>query len=457
MQTEAAHIEERFSTRGLVRLMLPLVIEQLLAVSVGLADTVMVSGVGEHAVSAISLVDSINFLLIQLFSALATGGAVVAAQYIGRRDRRNACDTARQLTYSTTLIAVLLAAVAIALNGQVLRLIYGSLEPAVMENAKKYFFLSALSYPFLALYNAGAALFRSMGNSKVSMLASLAMNVVNLAGNALLIYGFHLGVVGAGAATLVSRMLAAVIVIRLLADPHQEIFLSHILRFDFKPGIVRSILKVGIPNGLENSIFQVGKLIVAGLVSTFGTTAIASNAICNSLNGFVCVPGNAIGLGIITVVGQCIGAGRVDLARKYVRKLMLWIHICSGALCLTLFAFAGQVLRIYNLTPESLEMSRTVVRWFAVFQTFTWPTSFPFPNALRAAGDARFTMIVSMVSMWLCRVGLCYVFTYVPFFARLFPFPLLGVFFAMFVDWIFRDVFFLARWAGGKWEKRAVI
>ena len=450
-------IEARFSDRGLIRLMLPLVIEQLLAVSVGLADTVMVSGVGEHAVSAISLVDSLNFLLIQLFSALATGGAVVAAQYIGRADRKNACETARQLTYSTTLIAVLLAAVAIALNGPILRLIYGSLDAAVMENARRYFFLSALSYPFLALYNAGAALFRSMGNSRVSMLASLAMNAVNVAGNAVLIYGFHLGVVGAGAATLVSRALAAVIVTRLLADPHNEIYLDRLLHIDFKPGIVRSILRVGVPNGLENSIFQVGKLIVAGLVSTFGTTAIASNAICNSINGFVCVPGNAIGLGLITVVGQCMGAGRSDLARRYVRKLMLWIHLCSGALCLGLFVFAGQVLRIYNLTPESLEMSRTVIRWFAVFQTFTWPTSFPFPNALRAAGDARFTMIVSMVSMWLCRVGLCYVFTYVPFFARLFPFPLLGVFFAMFVDWIFRDAFFLTRWAGGKWEKHALI
>ncbi len=457
MQENAAQLEARFSNRGLIRLMVPLVIEQLLAVSVGLADTVMVSGVGEQAVSAISLVDSINFLLIQLFSALATGGAVVAAQYLGRRDRKNACDTARQLTYSTTLIAVLLGAVAIALNGPILRLIYGKLEPGVMANAERYFFLSALSYPFLALYNAGAALFRSMGNSKVSMLASLVMNIVNVAGNAALIYGFGLGVTGAGTATLASRVLAAVIVTKLLANPHNEIFLSHILRFDFKPGIVRSILKVGIPNGLENSIFQVGKLIVAGLVSTFGTAAIASNAICGSINGFVCVPGNAIGLGIITVVGQCMGAGRSDLARRYVGKLMLWIHIFSGALCVLLFAFAGQVVSIYNLSPESLAMSKLVIRVFAIFQATTWPTSFPFPNALRAAGDARFTMIVSMVSMWLCRVGLCYVFTYVPFFARLFPFPLMGIFFAMYIDWIFRDVFFLGRWFSGKWEKPAVI
>ena len=457
MQAHASLEEKRFSGRGLVKLIVPLMIEQLLAVTVGIADTMMVAGVGEHAVSAISLVDSINYLLIFLFSALATGGSVVASQYLGRRDHENACDTARQLVYSNIFISLLLAALAIAFNAAVLKLIYGALSPDVMENAQKYFFLSALSYPFLALYNAGAALFRSMGNSKISMIASLAMNAVNLCDNAVLIYVFKLGVVGAGVATLISRALAAVIVTWLLLDSRREIYLKNILRVNFKPAIVRSILKIGIPSGLENSLFQFGKLLVAGIVSAFGTAAIASNAICGSINSFVCVPGGAIGLALITVVGQCVGADRIDLARKHTRTLMLWAYITTAAVCAVLFAFARPVLGMFNLSEESIQMSLSVIRVFCVFQAVVWPISFPFPNALRAAGDAKFTMWVALIAMWACRVGLSYVFTYVPFFAKLFGFPLMGIYFAMYCDWIVRDVLFIWRWLSGRWTRHKVI
>ena len=293
-----------FSNHALVRLLVPLVIEQLLAVTIGMADTVMVTSVGEAAVSGISLVDSINILFIQVFSALASGGAIVTAQYLGRQERKNACIAAKQLLYATTALAAIIMAVALIFHRALLRLIFGNIDPAVMENAIVYFQLSAVSYPFLAVYNAGAALFRSMGNSKVSTLVSFLMNVVNIGGNAVLIYGFHWGVAGAATASLVSRAMAAVIMLVLICHKNNPIHIEKVWKPELHFDMIRRILKIGVPNGVENGMFQIGKLIVQGLVATFGTSAIAANAIANTIASFINTPGTAIQLGLATVVGQ---------------------------------------------------------------------------------------------------------------------------------------------------------
>ena len=298
-----------FNRQQLISLFLPLVAEQALSISIGLADTLMVSSVGEAAVSGVSLVDSFNVLMIQLLSALATGGAVVASQYIGHREPKRAKASAAQIMFIMISLSVVTAVIVAVGRHAILRGIFGSIDADVMRYAETYFLLSALSYPFIGVYNAGAALFRAQGNSKISMLSSLVMNVVNIGGNAILIYGFGMGVMGAATASLVSRMIACFTVMFLLQKPDCALRIDHLT--DLKPDLdlIRRILKVGIPAGIENGMFQIGKLSVSSLTSTLGTAAIAANAVAGNISSFLNVPASAVGIGALTVVGQCLGAG----------------------------------------------------------------------------------------------------------------------------------------------------
>ena len=438
-----------FSADALRRLIIPLVIEQFLAMTIGMADTIMVTSVGEHAVSGVSLVDNISTLLINVFSALATGGAVVAAQYLGSRDEENACSAAKQLFYAIGALSAATMAVCLLFREPILRLVFGQLEDNVMEAAMTYFLLTAISYPLLAIYNAGAALFRAMGNSKVSMLASLLMNIVNIGLNAILIYGADIGVAGAGFGTLFSRLAGAVLMTWLICQHGHRIHIDHLLHFEFRGQLVKKILRIGVPNGLENGMFQIGKLLVLGLVTPLGTSATAANAIANSVAGVVNVPGNAISLSLITVVGQCMGAGDSKQAVRYTRKLMTIVYLAMGSLSVLLFFFATPVVGLFGLTPCAAVMAIQVLRWCAVFDLIFWPMSFSLPNALRASGDAKFTMIVSMCSMWIFRIGFSYLL--VP------QIGLLGVWVAMFIDWIVRAVVFLIRFLSGRWKTKTVI
>ena len=438
-----------FSADALRRLIIPLVIEQFLAMTIGMADTIMVTSVGEHAVSGVSLVDNISTLLINVFSALATGGAVVAAQYLGSRDEENACSAAKQLFYAIGALSAATMAVCLLFREPILRLVFGQLEDNVMEAAMTYFLLTAISYPLLAIYNAGAALFRAMGNSKVSMLASLLMNIVNIGLNAILIYGADIGVAGAGFGTLFSRLAGAVLMTWLICQHGHRIHIDHLLHFEFRGQLVKKILRIGVPNGLENGMFQIGKLLVLGLVTPLGTSATAANAIANSVAGVVNVPGNAISLSLITVVGQCMGAGDSKQAVRYTRKLMTIVYLAMGSLSVLLFFFVTPVVGLFGLTPGAAVMAIQVLRWCAVFDLIFWPMSFSLPNALRASGDAKFTMIVSMCSMWIFRIGFSYLL--VP------QIGLLGVWVAMFIDWIVRAVVFLIRFLSGRWKTKTVI
>ena len=435
-----------FSADALRRLIIPLVVEQFLAMTIGMADTIMVTSVGEHAVSGVSLVDNISTLLINVFSALATGGAVVAAQYLGSRDEENACSAAKQLFYAIATLSVATMAVCLLFREPILRLVFGHLDDNVMEAAMTYFLLTAISYPLLAIYNAGAALFRAMGNSKVSMLASLLMNIVNIGLNAILIYGVGIGVAGAGFGTLFSRLAGAVLMTWLICQSGHRIHIDHLLHFEFRGQLVKKILRIGVPNGLENGMFQIGKLLVLGLVTPLGTSATAANAIANSVAGVVNVPGNAISLSLITVVGQCMGAGDSKQAVRYTRKLMIIVYLAMGSLSVLLFFCAAPVVSLFGLTPGAAVMAIQVLRWCAVFDLIFWPMSFSLPNALRASGDAKFTMIVSMCSI---RIGFSYLL--VP------QIGLLGVWVAMFIDWIVRAVVFLIRFLSGRWKTKTVI
>ena len=297
-----------FSRKDLIKLIVPLVIEQMLAVAVGMADSVMISVRGEAAMSGVSNVDTLNVLLINLFAALASGGAVVAAQYLGHKDFDKAKIAVNQLVLSITVVSAVIMVFALAANGPLLRLIYGSVEPEVMRNSRIYFYITAASFPFLAVYNACASLFRAMGNSRISMQVSILMNIINITGNAIGLYVLALGVEGVAYPTLISRAVAAVVMIILIRDEKNPLHINRRLRLGFDPEMIKRILHIGVPNGLETSIFQIGKVMVQGLTASFGTMATAANAVASTVSGVAVIPGNAIGLAMITVVGQCVGA-----------------------------------------------------------------------------------------------------------------------------------------------------
>ena len=452
MSTTQKPINPLFTRQALVALLLPLIAEQALSVTIGLADTLMVSSVGEAAVSGVSLVDSFNTLMIQVMSALATGGAVVTSQYIGHREPKNAKAAAAQILFVLASFSLVVAAVVVVGRHAILRGIFGSIDADVMRYAETYFLLSALSYPFIGLYNAGAALFRAQGNSKISMLSSLVMNVINIGGNAVLIYGFGMGVLGAALASLVSRAVSCLVVLYLLQKPACPLRVDGLRALAPDGGLIRRILRVGIPAGIENGMFQIGKLSVSSLTSTLGTAAIAANAVANTASTFLNIPANAVGMAALTVVGQCLGAGEKEQAVYYSRRLLLTAYCGAWVMNLSAFLFANRfAISLFNLSPEAQTMALQVMVWFNFVSLFFWPSSFTLPNILRAAGDARFTMAVSILSMWVFRVGFCYVMV-LGFHGRL-----LSIWMGMFLDWVFRSLCFFVRFARGRWMEQSVI
>ncbi len=439
-----------FSKQDLKRLIFPLIIEQVLAMTIGMADTMMVSSCGEAAVSGISLVDTINILLINIFAALATGGAVVASQYLGKKDHDNANKAAKQLVFVTGVVAVILMVVCLLVKGPMLSIIF-NIDGEVMTNAQIYFTISAISYPFIALYNAGAALFRSMGNSKISMYNSVIMNLLNVVGNAILIFVFDMGVLGASLATLFSRIVGSMTMLWMLRNPSLMISVRHYFNFKFDFKMIKTILQIGIPNGLENGMFQIGKILVAGVVASFGTVAIAANAVANNIAGLEIIPGAAMGLAIVTVVGQCVGAGDYKQAEYYSKYLMKLTFVSMLVLNIVILALCKPILGLYSLSPETTEIAFELLVLHTVFAITVWPIAFTLPNVFRAANDAKFTMSISIFSMWAFRICACLVLSYI------FNMGVMGVWMAMILDWIFRSICFIWRWKSGKWKNKKLI
>lgn len=440
-----------FSSNDLRRLIFPLIIEQALGVTIGMADAMMVSNVGEAAISGINLVDSINNLLIGIFNALATGGTIIVSQYLGHRERDNANHAAKQLLYAIAMIASMLMVVTMIGNRWILNVVYQDLEADVMKNAMTYFSISALSYPFLGIYGSGAALFRAQGNSKISMYTSMIVNCVNISFNALFIYGFKWGVAGAGLATLIARTTAAVVVMIRLHDDHNKVYVKNILKSRPQWSVIKRILCVGIPTGLENGIFHIGKILVAAQVAGFGTAAIAANAVAGNLGSFQCIPGNGINLSVITVVGHCVGADRYDQARYYTRKLFRYAYGVLIIWNLVMGALYSPILSLYNLMPETEKMALILVIIHGIATCTLWAPSFMMPNVLKGAGDVRYTMVISAGSMWVFRILLCMVF------GRYTNWGIYGVWAAMMIDWVARGVSFVGRYCTNKWYNKKAI
>lgn len=435
-----------YSNKDLRKLIIPLVFEQLLAILVGVVDTVMIAGVGEAAVSGVSLVDNINILVINITAALATGGAVVAGHYLGQKDSGKASRAAWQLLLFSVLLSILVTVVFLIAHRPMLRIIFGAVEEEVMSSAVTYLIITAVSIVPLAVYNACAALFRAMNDSKTTLKIAILMNIVNIVGNAFLIYGMNMGVAGAAIATTLSRIVAAVVIFIMMFDQSKAINFRKQVTWKMDFYLIKKVLYIGVPNGLENSLFQLGKILLLSLISTFGTYAIAANAVCNTLASFNVLPGQAINLALLSVASVCVGAGDFTQVRYYTRKLMKMAIVYTIGISVVLAIGAPVIMKIYNLSPQTEELAVMVIRWHALMATMLWVPSFTMPNTLRAAGDVLWTMVIAIVSMWTFRILFSYLFSY-------FGWGLLGVWIAMTIDWAFRAVCYFLRYRGHKWEK----
>lgn len=443
--------QHMFTNRMIRSLLIPVVLEQLLNSIMGTADTMMVSNVGSAAISAVSLVDSINILVIQAFSALAAGGAIVCAQYIGQQNQERANESARQVLFIITLISIVVSAICLGFKKPLLRLIFGSVEADVMRASEIYFFYTALSFPFIALYDAAASIFRAQDNTKGPMTISMISNIMNIVGNAIMIWGFHMGVAGAAIATLISRIFCALVVLIQLRKDRQPIVVRDYLKIRPDWPMIGRILGIGIPSGVENSMFQLGKLAIQSTVSTLGTVAIAAQAMTNILENLNGIAGIGVGVGLMTIVGQCMGANRKDEAVYYIKKLSVIAEVTIIVSCLLVFILTRPVTMLGGMEKTSADMCWHMVMWITIVKPIMWVSAFVPAYGLRAAGDVKFSMISSCAVMWLCRFCLSVLLI------RGLGFGPMGVWIGMFADWTVRAVLFTWRFHSRKWLEHKVI
>lgn len=436
-----------FSRNDLVRLIIPLIVDQFLQVAVGLSDSIMVARVGEAAVSGVSLVDTVMLLIINIFTALATGGAVIAGQYLGRKDPKTGCEATAQLFNFTFLFSIFIMILGYLGQNVILYHVFGKIEPEVMKDSRTYLLIVLSSIPMIAMYNAGAAIFRAMGNSNVAMKTSLLMNSINVFGNALLIFGFHRGVEGVAIPTVVSRGVACVVILILLNNQEHELHILHPYPFKIKWNVLKKILYIGIPNGLENSMFQLGKIAVLSLVSGLGTASLAANAVGNNIANFAILPGMSFGFALLTVCAQCVGAGDFEQVKYYTKHMMRVEYLCLIASNLIVILALPFILSVYNISDEAAQYANDIILYHAACVVTIWPLSFTLPNTLRAAADVKVTMVLSIISMWVFRFGFSYLLTMV------FHMGIFGVWVAMTIDWLVRGIFFVCRYKSGRWQK----
>ena len=436
-----------FSKKDLRKLIIPLILEQTLAITVGMADTMMISSAGEAAVSGVSLVDMFNNLIISVLAALATGGAVVTSQCIGAGRREEACRSARQLVFTEAAITIGISVLVLLFHRQILGLFFGQIEADVMQNAIIYLIISVFSFPLLAVYDSCAALYRSMGNAQITLKISLLMNVINVVGNAIGVYVLKLGVAGVAIPSLVSRGVAGVVLFTFLHNPDNLVFLTR-GKFKVDATIVKRILFIGIPSGIENGIFQLGRVLVVSIIAAFGTSQIAANGVANSLDSMGCIVGQAMSLAMITVIGRCVGAGEEGQVRYYTKKLLGETYFYTAVINSIILLLLPWILQIYGLGEETTRLSYILVMIHDGMAIFLWPASFVLPNMLRACNDVKYTMVVSIFSMITFRIGFSYLFgVHMRWMA-------VGVWAAMVIDWVFRVLCFVGRYLAGTWRKK---
>lgn len=450
-----------FTVRDLFRMVLPMMIQQIMAITVGTVDSVMVASAGEAAVSGVSLVGTLDSLLVIAFSALVTGGTVTVSHALGSGDRPLARESAKQLVYVSTFIALVIAVTVGVLRQPLLAGLYGGAAEDVLANANSYMRIMVISFPFLALYSSGEAIFRTMGDTMTGLWMSLIANGLNVVGNALFIYGLNMGAAGAALATLIARAVCAVVVQWKLRRRDRDIYLERMLHYRPNAAVIRSMLRIGVPHGIESSMFQFGRLATQVLISGMGTAAIAANSVANTLANYLYMPSGAIGSAAIAVVGRSYGAKEHGQARRYARMLLFWEYLCMWGMSALLFVLGRPIIGVFNLSAEGAQIALQLTVFHCICTSLIRPLGFYLPSVFKATGDSRYTMVVSTMSMWVIRVGFSYVFCLdtVQLFGLQFSgfgMGIMGVWVAMACDWVVRGTLYTIRFVRGTWLKKGV-
>lgn len=442
---------ELFSGKELKKMIIPLFLEQLLVLFVGLADTLIVSYAGETAVSGVSLVNQFNNIFIYLFTALASGGAVVISQYIGRQERNHAGEASSQLLMFSTVFSVIIMAVVLIGNEALLRILFGKVEKPVMDACITYLKISAYSYPALAIYNSGAAMHRSLGKTNVTMYISVASNGINIIGNVIGVFVMNAGVAGVAWPSFIARVFSAAAITILCFKKKNQVTYRRKWIFCRNGRLLRSILRVAIPNGVENGIFQLVKVALSSIVALFGTYQIAANGVSQSIWALAALAGIAMGPVFITVIGQCMGNRNTEAAEYYFGKLTKITLIISTVWNLLIFLLTPIFLHFYSLSRETKQLVILLVLIHNVFNAAVYPFSGALSNGLRAAGDVKYTMYVVVISTIAVRLLLSWLLGIV------LNMGVIGVALAMVCDWVIRAVLFFRREKTGKWKNCQII
>lgn len=440
-----------FSNESLKKLIIPIFMDQILIIIASIIATMMISYAGEASVSAVSLIDMINMLLINVLAALTAGGAVIVSQYIGFRDKNKSCIAASQLFTIATIISIGIMGFVFIFHKPLLKILFGNVDYNVMNLAITYFVIYSISYPFLSIYDSGAALFRSIGNSRVPMIVSIAMNAINIVGNAIGIFVFNAGVVGIAISIIISRAFAALVMVYLSLNKKNKVFISFSQIFTIKRDMIIKILNIAIPNGIENGIVQLGRILLISIIALFGTDQIAANGITNSLVMISISFSTAMNIAIVSVIGQCVGAGDYAQADFYTKKLLKITYIGTIVISLAEILLLPWILNLYTLSAEVTNLTYILVIIHNCLAIIFWPLSFTLPNSLRASGDVRFTMIVSISSMFILRISFGYIL------GIIFNLGVIGVWLAMGADWMLRSIIYVLRFKNGKWREFKVI
>ena len=438
-----------FSRKDIFRIIIPILIDQFFVLSIGMASTIVVASSGEAAFSAVSLIETINRLVNSLLSSFAIGGTVAASHYLGANDNENACRTAKQLYIFTVLFSVVIMLIFIVFNNSLIKMIFGNLDSDTFKNASVYLFLSVLSYPFFAMYNSGASLFRAMGRSKEPMYVSFIMNTVNIILSAVFIFGLKAGVAGAGAANLLARIAGSVIITVLIRDKSNPIYVDKLYNLSFDAHIIKRIIGTGLPNGIEGSMFELGRVFVAGLISSFGRASIAANGAANSVTSIALIPATAVNNALIPIIGACAGADEYEQAEKNAKTIILWTIVSVLLVNMLILIFVRPIASWFKLSPEANRLAVKVLTYHSICAVI-WPLSFSLTYVFRAANDVIVPLGFSIASMWLCRIFLSY------FLSGLFEDKLMGIWVAMTIDWAVRTVFFTVRFKSGKWKGKVL-
>lgn len=434
-----------FTNKDLKNLIIPLFVEQFLLMFVGIADTFAVSFSGEADVSGVSLVTSFNTVLIFLFTALSSGGAVIISQYIGSGDDKAASRSSGQLLMISTVISVVMTALILVSHTQLLRLLFGKIEADVMEACESYLWITTLSLPFLAIYDAGAALCRSIGKTNVTMNVSIVVNIINVIGNCVGVFALHMGAVGVAYPSLLSRLISAIVVTAYCFKKQNAVRYRLADIFAWDGDLLKKVMGIALPNGVENGVHQLVKVALSSMIALFGTYQIAANGVAQSIWSLASIMGLAMAPVYTTVIGQCMGARDIDSANFYFRKLNKITLVLSVLWNALIFCITPLIVRYSAISPEAKELVIWLVLINNIFNGLAYPFAGSLGNGLRAAGDVKFTMIVSITLTIAARL----------FFSALFGLWLgwgvIGVAIGMSMDLVFRGAIFIWRLKSQKW------